>query len=203
MVLAFVFLIAQASAQTGRPSSAPPGFEELPANDPEQKNYLEAKKRATLAIIKASNKVLPARNMIERAYNALASAKIYVSTNELSEQRCASNNNAGFFVNAERHPGIIFICQHTRSGMQRTPTSRFIDRVSQLFVHEAVHLAGDADECFATRFEMSVMIRTSGIKTDGNLRRYSSQCGSQFDNYWSWVPDDAKDPSARPLDGDT
>lgn len=177
--------------------SSAPGFIELPANDPEHKYYIEARKKSLLYILRSSSKLPPARNIFERAYNALRNAKFYVSTNADSENRCAVNNNAGFFVNFKEYPGIIFICQGIRTTVQGKPSPLFQDRLSQLFIHESAHLAGEDDECFSTRFEMNVMIETVKIKTDGNLHRYAPQCGSQFDNYWSHVPEEAKERSTH------
>lgn len=151
-----------------------PGFRLLPGSAVEQQTYLRSRALAVQLVREAQPSLGYAdRWLARRVIDELASARFLVSTDRQSRQLCQSRRYS-LFVNAAR-PDVIHVCDDVRPHARR-PDADAVSRLAQGFVHEAVHLAGDMDECVAMDFELAVMRRTIGIRSQGSLISYGAQC---------------------------
>ena len=155
-----------------------PGFRPLPAASVEQQNYLEARLLA-VALVREAMPGLNARGerLAARVIAALGKARFLASTDANSRQTCSARRYS-LFVNAYFR-NTIFICDEVRAHARRA-NQQALNRIAQGFVHEAVHLAGELDECVATRFEVTVMDRTIGVQSQGSQIRYGAQCRGRW-----------------------
>lgn len=172
-LLAAVVLFAALAAPPA-PAQALPGFRTLPRASAEHQTYLEARVLAVGLVRRA----LPGMNGREarmggRVLAALQRTRFVVSSDARSRTTC-STRHFSLFVNAYFRD-TIFVCDEVRPHARRANPDA-LNRIAQGFVHEAVHLTGEMDECVATRFERAVMDRTIGVRSQGSQIRYGVQC---------------------------
>lgn len=155
-----------------------PGFRPLPEASLEQRTYLDARDMAADLVREALPGLRGRDGLLgRRVLSALQQARILTSTDFRSQRLCATRQYS-LFVNAYYH-NQIFVCDEVRPHA-RNPNQDALDRIAQGFVHEAVHLTGEMDECEATRFELAVMNQTIGIKSRGSQIRYGAQCRGRW-----------------------
>lgn len=173
-----LILIAIICAAMAQPVQAIPGFRPLPAASAEQQNYLEARVMA-VALVREAMPSLNARGarLGARVISALQKVRFMASTNARSQQICSARQYS-LFVNASFR-NTIFICDEVRTHARHANQDAF-NRIAQGFVHEAVHLTGEMDECVATQFEVTVMDRTIGVQSQGSQIRYRAQCRGRW-----------------------
>ena len=166
------------AALLASPAQALPGFRPLPAYSVEQRTYLDARDMAA-DLVRDALRALRGRDRVLglRVLSALQQARILASTDFRSQRLCAARQYS-LFVNAY-YQNQIFVCDEVRPHA-RNPNQDALDRIAQGFVHEAVHLTGEMDECEATRFELAVMNQTIGIKSRGSQIRYGAQCRGRW-----------------------
>ena len=166
-----LILLAMICAAMAQPVQAIPGFRPLPAASAEQQNYLKARVMA-VALVREAMPSLNARGarLGARVISALGKARFLASTDAQSRRTCSARRYS-LFVNAYFR-NTIFICDEVRSHA-RHANQEALNRIAQGFVHEAVHLTGELDECVATRFEVMVMDRTIGVQSQGSRYRSS------------------------------
>lgn len=170
-LLALTLLPAVGLARMGPP---PEGFRALPPASVEQQAYLQGRELAMQLVAEAMPRLAPSqRRMASRVRRELEGARFLASSDSRSRRLCRDRNYS-LFVNATR-PHVIFICDEVRPHARRGGSVE-IATLAQGFVHEAVHLAGEMDECAATSFELSVMRRTIGIRSTGSQLSYGSEC---------------------------
>ena len=153
------------------------GFRPQPGDSVEQQTYLRGRALA-MQLVRDARPTLgfADRRLAARVVNELAGARFLASTDRQSRQLC-STRRYSLFVNAAR-PAVIHVCDVVRVHARR-PDADAISRLAQGFVHEAVHLAGNMDECAAMDFELAVMRRTIGIRSQGSLISYGARCQGQ------------------------
>lgn len=175
LLLALASLSGAALAQRAPPI---PGFRPLPAASAEQQNYLESRAMA-VALVREAMPGLNGRGarLGARVIAALEQARFLASTDAQSRRTCSARQYS-LFVNAYFR-NTIFVCDEVRRHARRASQDA-LNRIAQGFVHEAVHLTGELDECVATRFELTVMERTIGIQSQGSQIRYGAQCRSRW-----------------------
>ncbi len=157
------------------PASALPGFRALSADSLEQHSYEQGRNLA-LDLIRRARPTLSRRDarLADAAVPRLGRARFLASSDRASWTTCASGSYS-LFVTA-REPGRIFVCDDVRPHAQAGGADA-VAILAQGFVHESAHLAGERDECAATRFELAVMDRTIGRRSAGSRIRYGAQCG--------------------------
>lgn len=171
-ILIPVFLTGVASIAGAAPPG--PGFRPLPRDSVEQQTYLRSRALAVQLVREAQPKLGRAdRRLAARVIHELEGARFLASTDRQSRQLCQARHYS-LFVNAAR-PDVIHVCDVVRPHA-RQPDADAVFRLAQGFVHEAVHLAGDMDECAAMDFELAVMRRTIGIRSQGSEISYGAQC---------------------------
>lgn len=169
-----VLLIACCAPTAAFAAPPGPGFRGLPAGSAEQQAYLQARELAVDLVGDALPRMAPAqRRMGLRVARELRGARFLASSDARSRKLCRDRRYS-LFVNSSR-PDVIFICDEVRPHARRADSDA-IARLAQGFVHEAVHLAGDMDECAATAFELAVMRRTIGIRSEGSQLSYGALC---------------------------
>jgi hypothetical protein len=162
-----------ASVATAR-MGPPEGFLALPTGSAEQQAYLQGRDLAEQLVVEALPRLAPAqRRMALRVRRELEGARFLASSDARSRRLCRERRYS-LFVNAAR-PDVIFVCDEVRPHARRGGDAR-IATLAQGFVHEAVHLTGEMDECVATRFELAVMRRTIGVQSAGSQISYGAQC---------------------------
>lgn len=156
------------------PVQALPGFRALPPGSLELRTYLQSRELA-LRLVRAALPTLDRRDarIAVPVLVALQRSRFEASSDLRSRRTCAARNFS-LFVNAY-HPHTIFVCDEVRPHA-RDPSADAINRIAQGFVHEAVHLTGEMDECVATRFELSVMEGSIGVRSNGSQLRYGREC---------------------------
>jgi hypothetical protein len=170
-LLVLLLLPSVSLSRTGPP---PEGFRSLPPGSIEQQSYLQGRELALQLVREAMPRLAPAqRRMATRVRRELEGAQFLASSDARSRRLCRDRNYS-LFVNASR-PDVIFVCDEVRPHARRGGEAR-IATLAQGFVHEAVHLAGEMDECAATRFELSVMRQTIGVRSAGSQLSYGDQC---------------------------
>ena len=154
--------------------AALPGFRPLPARSIEQQTYQGARSLAQ-RLVRTALPTFGRRDarLAGRVLVALQRARFAASSDLRSRNTCTARNFS-LFVNAHVRD-TIFVCDEVRPhARQGGPDA--VGRIAQGFVHEAVHLAGEMDECVATAFELAVMDRSIGVRSNGSLLRYGSEC---------------------------
>lgn len=170
-LLALLLCCSVALARTGPP---PEGFRPLSAGSAEQQAYLQGRELAVQLVAEALPRLdRSQRRMASRVRRELEGARFLVSSDARSRRLCRERGYS-LFVNATR-PDVIFVCDEVRPHARRGGDAE-IATLAQGFVHEAVHLADEMDECAATTFELSVMRRTIGIRSEGSQRSYGERC---------------------------
>ena len=150
------------------------GFRPLPANSVEQQTYLRSRALAIALVREARPKLGSGhRRLAEPVMRELANVRFLVSSDAVSRRLCRERRYS-LFVRASR-PEVIHICDEVRPHARQADADA-IARIAQGFVHEAVHLTGDLDECAAMDFELAVMRRTIGIRTQGSQISYGARC---------------------------
>ncbi|CAN5261186.1 hypothetical protein BH11PSE14_BH11PSE14_01230 [soil metagenome] len=167
-------MFAAACVLFARPASALPGFRALSADSPEQHSYEQGRSLA-LDLIRRARATLSRSDarLADAALPRLERAWFMASSNGASRDTCARGSYS-LFVNVHE-PGRIFVCDEVRPHA-RVGGADAIAILAQGFVHESAHLAGEDDECAATRFELAVMDRTIGRRSAGSRIRYGAQC---------------------------
>lgn len=165
-------------ATLAAPAHALPGFRTLPRASSEHQTYLQARVLA-LELVRTA---LPRMSGHEarmggRVLARLQRARFVVSSDARSRRTCAARHFS-LFVNADFRD-IIFVCDEVRPHA-RGASPDALNRIAQGFVHEAVHLAGEMDECVATRFELSVMDRSIGVRSHGSQLSYGRECRGRW-----------------------
>ena len=170
----YLLLPMVSCALMAAPVWAIPGFRSLPVASPEQQTYLRSRAMAVALVREALPRLNPrdARSGM-RVIWALQQAHFLVSSDARSGQVCSARQYS-LFVNAY-YRNQIFICYEVRPHA-RAADQDALERIAQGFIHEAVHLTGEMDECIATRFERRVMDRTIGVQSQGSQIRYGPQC---------------------------
>lgn len=170
LVLCFLPLLAAFPV----PTEALPGFRPLPARSVEQHTYEQSRELA-LRVVSTALPTLDRRNawIAGRVLVALRRTRFLASSDRRSRHTCLSRNFS-LFVNAA-YRDTIFVCDEVRPHARRAGRDA-VDRIAQGFVHEAVHLTGEMDECVATRFELAVMDRSIGVRSLGSQLRYGQEC---------------------------
>lgn len=172
------FLAAALIAALASPALALPGFRPLPHRNLEQQAYQQAQDLA-VDLLSAALPRLGARDarLAGRVRVALRRARFVASSDERSRRTCSSRQFS-LFVHVHVRD-TIFVCDEVRPHA-RGASADAINRLAQGFVHEAVHLAGEMDECAATRFELAVMDRTIGVRSSGSQLRYGRECRGRW-----------------------
>ncbi len=171
-----IFLVGLVGAGSATPAAASEdGFRPLSRDSVEQQTYLRSRSLA-LSLVREAQPTLGFghRRLADPVIRELAGVRFHASSNAASRRLCRDRRYS-LFVQASR-PGIIHICDEVRPHA-RQPDADAIARLAQGFVHEAVHLTGDLDECAAMDFELAVMRRTIGIRTQGSRISYGARCG--------------------------
>lgn len=155
-----------------------PGFRPLPPRSAEQHTYLQARELA-IGLVGSALPRLSLRDarFADRVLVALRRARFLASTDRRSRQICSSRQFS-LFVNVAFRD-TIFVCDEVRPHA-RGASADAVNRLAQGFVHEAVHLAGEVDECVATRFELAVMDRTIGVRSNGSQISYGRECRGRW-----------------------
>lgn len=156
------------------PAQALPGFRLLPAGSVEQRTYEQSRELA-LRLVSTALPTLDRRDarIAGRVLVALRRTRFQASSDSHSRNTCRARNFS-LFVNAAFRD-TIFVCDEVRPHAREAGRDA-VDRIAQGFVHEAVHLTGEMDECVATRFELSVMDRSIGVRSFGSQLRYGREC---------------------------
>jgi hypothetical protein len=172
--LSVALAVLLAGAALAPSAQALPGFRSLPAGSPEQQTYLQARAEA-IALVRAALPRLGAGDarLALRVIPALQAARFLASSNQQSWRTCAARRYS-LFVNAY-YRNQVFVCDEVRPHARAGGEDALL-RIAQGFVHEAVHLTGEMDECVATRFEIAVMQRTIGVRSQGSRIRYGGEC---------------------------
>lgn len=171
---ALIAVLLATSGAMARTSPPPEGFRSLSPASGEQQAYLQARHLAVQLVGEALPRLAPAqRRMAMQVRRELQRARFLASSDARSRNLCRERGYS-LFVNATR-PDVIFVCDEVRPHARRGGDAE-IATLAQGFVHEAVHLAGEMDECAATRFELAVMRRTIGVRSAGSQLSYGSQC---------------------------
>jgi hypothetical protein len=156
------------------PPAALPGFRVLPPRSVEQHTYQQSRELALRLVRLAMPRLDPGdASMAYRVLIALQRAHFEASSDTRSSNTCRARNFS-LFVNAHFRD-TIFVCDEVRTHAQGGGQDA-LDRIAQGFVHEAVHLTGEMDECVATRFELAVMERSIGVRSAGSQLRYGREC---------------------------
>lgn len=171
-----IFLASLAGAASAAPDAASDdGFRPLPRDGVEEQTYLRSRSLALYLVREAQPRLgFGHRRLADHVIRELAGVQFLASSNAASRRLCGDRRYS-LFVQASR-PGIIHICDEVRPHA-RQPDVDAIARLAQGFVHEAVHLTGDLDECAAMDFELAVMRRTIGSRTQGSQISYGARCG--------------------------
>lgn len=156
------------------PARALPGFRSLPARSNEQHTYQHSRQLA-LRLVRTAMPSLDRGDarIAGRVLVALQRAHFEASSDRQSRSTCSARNFS-LFVNVHFRD-TIFVCDEVRTHAQGAGPDA-VERIAQGFVHEAVHLTGEMDECVATRFELAVMDRSIGVRSNGSLLRYGREC---------------------------
>lgn len=170
-----IFLASLAGVASVSLAAAPgAGFRPLPRDSVEQQTYLRSRSLALELVREAQPRLGSGhRRLANRVLRELAGARFLASSDATSRRLCRDRRYS-LFVQASR-PGIIHICDEVRPHA-RQPDADAVARLAQGFVHEAVHLTGDLDECAAMDFELAVMRRTIGIRSQGSQISYGARC---------------------------
>jgi hypothetical protein len=156
------------------PARALPGFRAPPAGSVEARSYADGRRLAISLLQRAEPGLGRAEaRLARRAAASLARARIVVSTDRRSYATCASGRFSLFV--RERVHDRVFVCDDVRPHAQAGGAAA-VAVLAQGFVHEAAHLAGVRDECAAMRFELAVMDRTIGRRSEGSRISYAAQC---------------------------
>ena len=151
------------------------GFRPLPRDGVEQQSYQRSRSLAVSLVREAQPTLgLGHRRLADHVIRELARVRFLASASAGSRQLCRDRRYS-LFVRASR-PNVIHVCDEVRPHA-RSADADAIARLAQAFVHEAVHLTGDLDECAAMDFELAVMRRTIGIRTQGSQISYGARCG--------------------------
>ncbi len=172
LILLFVSISLSTSANASYSGFFPPNN-----NSIEYRNYLRGLARAKANILQGTAQLNDyAVTFGAKVIEALEKANILVSTDVESENACQRIKDRGAFVNLVENPTAIFICQTVRENISYE-SEQNVNILSQMLVHEGVHLAGDTNECNASYFEISVMKNTSmGVQSRQNLMAYNPKC---------------------------
>lgn len=156
------------------PVQALPGFRILPPRSTEQQTYQQSRELA-LRLVRTALPTLDRGDtrIARRVLIALQRARFEASSDMRSRNTCTARHFS-LFVNANFRD-TIFVCDEVRPHARHAGQDA-VDRIAQGFVHEAVHLAGEMDECVATSFELAVMDRSIGVRSNGSLLRYGREC---------------------------
>jgi hypothetical protein len=172
--LGLACLLVLAGAAQASAARALPGFRPLPSGSFELQTYLQARVEALTLVREALPHLPPAdARMAARVLAVLPRARFLASSDRDSARTCSSRGYS-LFVNAYFRDRI-FVCDEVRPHAREGGRDARL-RLAQGFVHEAVHLTGELDECVATRFELAVMQRTIGVQSQGSQIRYGAQC---------------------------
>jgi len=174
LLLALLVGLSAIPAETA--TAAPDdGFRPLPRDSIEQQTYQRSRSLA-LALVREAQPTLGFghRRLADQVVRELAGVRFLASSNAGSRQLCRDRRYS-LFVRTSR-PDVIHVCDEVRPHARR-PDADAVARLAQAFVHEAVHLTGDLDECAAMDFELAVMRRTIGIRTQGSQISYGARCG--------------------------
>lgn len=156
------------------PVQALPGFRMLAPRSTEQQTYQQSRELA-LRLVRTALPMLGRGDarLAGRVLVALQRAHVEASSDRRSRNTCAARNFS-LFVHAHFRD-TIFVCDEVRPHAQQAGPDAVV-RIAQGFVHEAVHLAGEMDECVATSFELAVMDRSIGVRSNGSLLSYGREC---------------------------
>ena len=178
MKVKICFLLAALMAAVAPPALALPGFRPLPHRSSEQQAYLQARVLA-VDLVGAALPRMAARDarLAGQVLVALRRTR-FLASSDLRSRRTCSSRQLSLFVNVHVRD-TIFVCDEVRPHA-RGASADAINRLAQGFVHEAVHLAGEVDECAATRFELAVMDRTIGVRSNGSQLRYGRECRGRW-----------------------
>ena len=157
-----------------------PGFYELGASTEEAQKYEQGQMLALQLLGSENGLDEPMSSLADKAAEHLAAARFYVSADAEGDRQCGIIVASLFVTN--NFPNAIFICADTRWHVQQASDS-IASILAQGFIHEAVHLAGTADECVATLLELKTTVPNLGAVSYGNFRRYSKQCNGLLDGY--------------------
>lgn len=175
--ISMLILLAGLAAMTGANAAmaSGDGFRPLPPDSVEQQTYQRSRSLALYLVREAQPTLgFGHRRLADHVIRELAGVRFLASTNAGSRQLCRDRRYS-LFVRAAR-PDVIHVCDEVRPHA-RSADADAITRLAQAFVHEAVHLTGDLDECAAMDFELAVMRRTIGIRTEGSRISYGARCG--------------------------
>lgn len=170
----FLLLVLPLLAAFTTPVQALPGFRMLPPRSTEQQTYQQSRELA-LRLVRTALPTLDRGDarLAGRVLVALQRARFEASSDRRSRNTCSARNFS-LFVNATFRD-TIFVCDEVRPHARQAGRDA-VDRIAQGFVHEAVHLTGEMDECVATSFELAVMDRSIGVRSNGSLLRYGREC---------------------------
>jgi hypothetical protein len=175
--MCFLILLAGLAACAGAMpvAAADDGFRALPRDSVEQQTYQRSRALA-LTLVREAQPTLGSRHrrLADPVLRELAGARFLASSTATSRQLCRDRRYSLFVRQARPH--VIHICDEVRPHA-RSADPDAVARLAQAFVHEAVHLTGDLDECAAMDFELAVMRRTIGIRTQGSQISYGARCG--------------------------
>lgn len=151
------------------------GFRPLPRESVEQQTYQRSRSLA-LQLVREAQPTLGFghRRLADHVIRELTGVRFLASSTAGSRRLCRDRRYS-LFVRTAR-PDVIHVCDEVRPHA-RSADADAIARLAQAFVHEAVHLTGDLDECAAMDFELAVMRRTIGIRTQGSQISYGARCG--------------------------
>lgn len=175
-IVLLLFLAGLPAAASATPAAASDdGFRPLPGDSVEQRAYQRSRSLA-LHLVREARPTLGFghRRLADHVIDELAGVRFLVSSDAGSRGLCRDRRYS-LFVRASR-PDVIHVCDEVRPHA-RSADIDAIGRLAQAFVHEAVHLTGDLDECAAMDFELAVMRRTIGIRTQGSQISYGARCG--------------------------
>ncbi len=175
----FLILLAALAACVGatRAAAADDGFRALPRDSAEQQTYQRSRALAVQLVREAQPTLgFGHRRLADHVLRELASVRFLASSTAKSRQLCRDRRYSLFV--REARPDVIHVCDEVRPHA-RSADADAITRLAQAFVHEAVHLTGDMDECAAMDFELAVMRRTIGIRTQGSQISYGARCGQR------------------------
>ena len=151
------------------------GFRALPRDSAEQQTYQRSRSLA-LSLVREAQPTLGFghRRLADHVLRELTAVRFLASSDARSRRLCRDRRYS-LFVRASRLH-VIHVCDEVRPHA-RGGDADAVARLAQAFVHEAVHLTGDLDECAAMDFELAVMRRTIGIRTQGSQISYGARCG--------------------------
>ena len=173
-----IFVACGVFACSAQATAPPQGFARLGPATPEQQTYSRARELA-INLVRGAAPELDARDrrLAAGVMRSLRDAAVLVSATAKARETCAARQYS-MFINAYMG-NRIYICDEVRAHA-RGGSASATAVIAQGMIHEAVHLAGQMDECEATRFEVGVMQLTIGVKSRGSQIRYGRECRGRW-----------------------